>query len=212
MKKIFIAITAIILSAGIAVIVSCSKQQEASATIAESKTLLAPSALPLGYASKDGEICFYFDKEEYIRRFEECIKTNLGNNYVLEDVRIFDRDPANPDSIAYLQQTLFNLESGKTTNLFSLLEKVLNGSTMEYILTSDKPRDRDIVCEGENCAVGGCLPNANQTDCTDCGNENGKCKKTSKPNHSGDITWKDVVGWGVTILVAILANIVIKQL
>lgn len=206
MKKTLIAITALILSVGIAVIVSCSKQQDTT-PIAEGKAHLNPSALPLGYASKEGEIHFYFDKEEYIHRYEECIKNNLGNHYVLEDVKIFDRDPANLDSIAELQQTLFDLESGKTINLFSLLDKKACGNTVEYILTSDKPK-RDVVCEGTNCNEGGCLSNADRTDCTQCGNEKGTCKKTDKPDHSGDITWKDAINWGLAILTPILIKII----
>ena len=188
--------------AGAITFVACSKENEKAGT--ESKTSRAPSALPLGYASNDGEIRFYFDKDEYIHLFEECIKNNLGNNYVLEDVKIFDRDPANPDSIAELQQTLFDLESGKTVNLFSMLEKKARGNTVEYILTSDKPK-RDVTCEGTNCNEGGCSANADRTDCTPCGNENGTCKKTDKPSQPGNsITWKDVIGWGVAILIVII--------
>ncbi len=204
MKKSIISIVALLLSASIIAFVSCSKYWDVQTERIEGKTHLA--SLPLGIASKNGEMHFYFDKEEYIRLFEKCIRENLGDNYVLEDVKIVDRDLSNMDSIAELQQTIFDLESGKTINLFSLLDKRSDGNNVEYIFTSDKPK-RDVTCEGTNCQGGGCSPNADRTDCTPCGNEQGTCKKTDKPGQSGwGITWKDVIGWGVAILIALLTK------
>ena len=78
--------------------------------------------------------------------------------------------------------------------------KIINDGSVIYYAdrSSDGSTERIITCEGTNCD--GC--EYRNGTCTQCKNHEGICKKTDSPavvNKPG-IGWKDIIGWGLTII------------
>lgn len=159
----------------------------------------------IGQAEKDGTITLLFDKEAFDCVFRRCVKVNLDGVYEYEDIKIYDEKPHEKKNQASLQITLFNLESGETLNIFVALDKEITGKYVKYYASRRPRENRTVSCKGTDCIEGGCVPNADYTDCTPCGNDKGKCEKNNAVDHAGEITVKDIVGWVIMILVAIIA-------
>jgi hypothetical protein len=153
---------------------------------------------------KEGDLepTLSFDKEEYAKLITEKIEMELGNDYIFEDISIEDEYPFDMDSIAVLKHTIFNIETGETMNSFLFLDKRINndGVVIFYVKDEDSSLTRKIDCKGENC-TNGCKLNDKKDGCTKCENPDGKCTADNK----ADITWKDCIGWGVTIIVGLVA-------
>ena len=129
------------------------------------------------------------------------MEQRLGGDYVFEDIVIIDKDPGCIDSIAALKQTLFNIVTGETVSLFSFLEKDFVGDETLYYTNTDNPDKKTVSCVAKDCGDG-CKLNEKNDGCTACGNNEGSCTKTETVtiDNSNDITWKDVIGWTLTLL------------
>lgn len=193
---------------------SCSKEQErGSFTETTSKSYVkgggGTSYFAIGHAQKDSTATLNFDKDIYECIIGKCLEKKLGGDYVFEDIKIIDEYPFCSDSIAALQQTLFNVKTGETVNLFSILEKDISNNEITYYATPNSSERRDITCTAKDCGDG-CKLNSDKTGCTKCGEEKGSCTATDAPNHNGEITWKDVIGW--TLVVAqIIVSIILAS-
>ena len=204
-NKTILAVVATVLVAGTVFFASCEKEDKAKIDSMETKSINAaeiPEVIPVG-TMQNGylEPALLFDKEEYRTLITEKIVTELGNDYIFEDVSIRDNYPFEIDSVAVLKHTIFNIETGVSYNTFVVLDKNISndGSVIYYAdRRPDGSTERIITCEGTNCQ--GC--DYENGDCSLCKNPEGICKKTNSPAvvNKPEIGWKDIIGWGLTII------------
>ena len=183
----------------------CSKEHENNTSVGQtSKTYINGSTedyFAIAHAKNDSTATFYFNKDIYESFVGILLEQRLGGDYVFEDIVIIDKDPGCIDSIAALKQTLFNIVTGETVSLFSFLEKDFVGDETLYYTNTDNPDKKTVSCVAKDCGDG-CKLNEKNDGCTACGNNEGSCTKTETVtiDNSNDITWKDVIGWTLTLL------------
>lgn len=199
MKHIFCKLSLVLITAS--VMFSCSKETARTGKDNSGFSKNSESDLVIGFYERNSNITFSFDEDSFNAQYGNIIADSLRERFSFEEIKIVDDAPSDINSEAVLKFVFFDLDSGYTISHFESLSKewVSTGDTIVYYL--EPGASRSITCKGENCEQGGCSYDKKTKDCTKC--KNGKC--TKEDSASGEITWRDVVGWGITIITILLS-------
>jgi len=78
----------------------------------------------------DAYATLFFDKDIFTSLFQEELTILYGDNFIFDDISIWDEDPFDMDNKPALRISILETNSGKTTSLFMMIEK--NIQTLQF--------------------------------------------------------------------------------
>ncbi len=212
MKKSILRISCVaVLVAAIAVaIFSCNKEKVVKDSITTETVSLSKSNLSgIIATAKEGDVEAHllFDKSKFENLFQDGLTQCLGQEYVFDDISIWDENPADMNIVPALRLTILNTKDGTTLSYFMLTKKHYKDGLILYDVPTRNAKENpvSVKCVGHNCKGGGCALNGRRTGCKPCSNRNGVCD--SDVNYSGDVNDPDF-----SALIEILNKILDKLL
>ena len=90
--------------------------------------------MEIAYYTQNGvEASFMFNLDSFEIQFRPKIQNNIGDDYIYEDIAIFDDYPYNLNNLAYLKIAVFKISEGASLNIFYDIDKINTNDTIKYI-------------------------------------------------------------------------------
>lgn len=212
MKRTILRISCVaVLVAAIAVAVfSCNKEKVVKDSITtETVSLSKSNLLGIIATAKEGDVEAHllFDKSKFENLFQDGLTQCLGQEYIFDDISIWDENPADMNIIPALRLTILNTIDGTTISYFILTKKHYKDGIILYDIPTKNAKENPVTvkCTGHNCKGGGCALNVRRTGCKPCSNRDGNCD--SEVTYSGEVNDPDF-----SALIEILNKIIDKLL
>ena len=147
------------------------------------------STMEIAYYTQNGvEASFMFNLDSFEIQFRPKIQNNIGDDYIYEDIAIFDDYPYNLNNPAYLKIAVFKISEGASLNIFYDIDKINTNDTIKYFTALPGQEGCPwtfVTCKGSNCYANqdhtesGCKRDGK--NCTPCVNSDGTCERTETP-------------------------------
>ena len=152
-------------------------------------------------------INFDFDVDLVAEAYNQILVNKFDGTIFFDNIRIDDDQPEDCSNEPLLAISVYDIEAEATHTTFHSIDKeISDDGTVFYYTSKQKACDdkrRKITCTRKNCEnEDGCKYDEKTNDCTEC--KNGECTRTDAEAEGG-IKAKEWIGWGVTILVALIA-------
>lgn len=147
------------------------------------------------YTKGSDSIAFEIPKDQIIAVMENYISSIIGE-VVIEDVKIVDNQPFNPEYNACLEIELFNVEQGASSKISAIIVKQINtnGESVSYKSNNQGGKSQVVTCSSDNCGQGECKvmydSHGTPEDCTNCKKT---CHKTISSSDSTPGFWDVVI-------------------
>lgn len=208
MKKThIIGLIAIAIIAAASVFFACSKEESEENLISkksnkniEEEDIIIAHKLPT-----ESYITFDFDFDLIAEAYNQILVNKFDGTIFFDNIRIDDDQPEDCSNEPLLAISVYDIEAEATHTTFHSIDKeISDDGTVFYYTSEQKACDnnrRKITCKGENCKnEKGCKYDKEKDDCTEC--VDGKC---TREDSEGGIRVAEWIGWGVTIVVALIA-------
>lgn len=210
MKKTYIiGSIAIAIIAAASVFFACSKEESEENLISkksnkniEEEDIIIAHKLPT-----ESYITFDFDFDLIAEAYNQILVDKFDGTIFFDNIRIDDDHPEDYFNEPLLAISVYDIEAEATHTTFHAIDKEISEDGAVFYYTSKQKacddRHRKITCTGKNCKnENGCSYDREKNDCTEC--KEGDCTKTDA-EADGKIKPAEWIGWGVTVLVALIA-------
>lgn len=210
MKKTYIIGTiAIAIIAAASIFFACSKEENDDNFISNksNKNIEEEDIIIAHKMPTEPYINFDFEVDLIAEAYNQILLNKFDGTMFFDNIYIDDDHPEDYSYEPILALSVFDIETEATYTTFHSIDKELaDDGTVFYYTSKQKAcddRHRKITCTGKNCKnENGCSYDREKNDCTEC--KEGDCTKTDA-EADGKIKPAEWIGWGVTVLVALIA-------
>ena len=208
-KTCIIGTIAIAIIAAASIFFACSKEENDDNFISNksNKNIEEEDIIIAHKMPTEPYINFDFEVDLIAEAYNQILLNKFDGTMFFDNIYIDDDHPEDYSYEPILALSVFNIEAEATyTTFYSIDKEISDDGAVFYYTSKQKACDnkrRKITCKGENCKnEKGCSYDREKEDCTEC--VEGKCTKEDA-EADGGTTLKDWIGWGVTVLVALIA-------